>query len=112
MSPAGASRFASPHLDRLSTRTPAAPGATPAVLPQRTLLKITGITKYFPVRSGFLQRQTGTVKAVDGVDLEVRAGETLGLVGESGCGKSTLARVIMRLFNPTEGQILFEGRDV
>ena len=66
----------------MSANAPATPGPTPTVVRGRTLLKISGITKYFPVRSGFLQRQTGMVKAVDGVDLEVQAGETLGLVGE------------------------------
>ncbi|MDP9329603.1 MAG: ATP-binding cassette domain-containing protein [Actinomycetota bacterium] len=77
------------------------------------LVKITGVKKHFPISRGIiLKKIIGRVHAVDGVDLEVQAGQTLGLVGETGCGKSTLARVIMRLFNPTEGQILFEGRDV
>jgi oligopeptide transport system ATP-binding protein len=76
------------------------------------LLRIRGIKKYFPVRRGFLQRVIGYVKAVDGVDLDVARGETLGLVGESGCGKSTLGRSILRLVEPTEGTIEFEGHNI
>ena len=76
------------------------------------LLKIRGIKKYFPVRRGFLQRVIGYVKAVDDVNLDVRPGETLGLVGESGCGKSTLGRSILRLVEPTEGTIEFDGHDI
>jgi peptide/nickel transport system ATP-binding protein len=77
------------------------------------LIRIEGIKKYFPITRGILfQHRVGDVHAVDGVDLEVYPGQTLGLVGETGCGKSTLARVVMRLFEPTEGKIFFEGRDI
>ncbi len=77
------------------------------------LLKVRGLKKYFPITRGILlQKHIGDVHAVDGVDLEVYPGETLGLVGETGCGKSTLARVVMRLHEATEGSVTFDGRDI
>ncbi|MEV0174106.1 dipeptide ABC transporter ATP-binding protein [Streptomyces sp. NPDC050803] len=79
---------------------------------REVLLKVEGLQKHFPIRKGVLQRQVGAVKAVDGIDFEVRKGETLGVVGESGCGKSTMGRVITRLQDPTGGSIHFEGKDI
>jgi oligopeptide transport system ATP-binding protein len=76
------------------------------------LLNVRNLTKAFPIRSGLLQRQTGSVHAVDGVDFHLEAAETLGLVGESGCGKSTTARCVLRLIEPTSGDIHFDGKDV
>ncbi|MEW1684773.1 dipeptide ABC transporter ATP-binding protein, partial [Streptomyces sp. NPDC093594] len=76
------------------------------------LLKVTGLQKHFPIKKGLLQRQVGAVHAVDGLDFEVRSGETLGVVGESGCGKSTMGRLITRLLEPTGGTIEFEGKDI
>lgn len=72
------------------------------------LLRVKNLKKYFPIRSGMLSRVTGDVKAVDDVSFEVFAGETLGIVGESGCGKSTTGRAIMRLHQPTEGEVYFQ----
>ena len=76
------------------------------------LLRVKNLVKYFPVRGGILAREVERVHAVDGVSFDLQSGETLGLVGESGCGKSTTGRCILRLIEPTSGEVWFEGKDV
>jgi peptide/nickel transport system ATP-binding protein len=79
---------------------------------ERPLLQLAGVSKVFPVTAGVLQRSTGSVKAVTEVSIEVRAGETFGLVGESGCGKTTIGRMMVALEKPTKGRVVFEGNDL
>jgi peptide/nickel transport system ATP-binding protein/oligopeptide transport system ATP-binding protein len=88
----------------------AMPDRSPQALPP--LVQVTALKKHFPVHQGFFSRVSGQVYAVDGVSFELRKGETLGLVGESGCGKSTVGRTVLKLLEPTAGEIKVDGRDI
>jgi oligopeptide/dipeptide ABC transporter ATP-binding protein len=93
-------------IEPVSRPAPQQQGAEP-------LVQVRGLVKHFPLTRGILlQRKVGAVQAVDGVDFDVMRGETLGIVGETGCGKSTTARLVMRLLEPTAGEIRFEGQDI
>jgi len=85
------------------------PSTTAAAAP---MVQVRGLKMHFPIYAGLLRRRAGEVKAVDGVSFDIPAGETLGLVGESGCGKSTCGRAMLRLYEPTEGQVIINGHDV
>lgn len=76
------------------------------------ILDVKDLKMYFPVTRGLLRKKIADVKAVDGVNFKLKRGETLGLVGESGCGKTTIGRCILRLYQPTAGQIFFDGEDI
>ena len=96
------------------TLPPLRPDGSRSPLPaaRSPLLSVRDLTKHFPLKTGFFKRTTGSVRAVDGVSFDVAAGETLGIVGESGCGKTTMGRCILRLIEPTGGEVRFEGTDV
>ena len=79
---------------------------------EKNLVQVKDLVKHFPIRGGVLLKEVDSVKAVDGVNLNIREGETLGLVGESGCGKTTLGRLSLRLEEPTSGDILFQGENI
>ncbi|CAN5383382.1 ABC transporter ATP-binding protein [soil metagenome] len=98
------------HMLEFSREEIAERNATLAV--QKPILDVKDLQVYFPIKSGLFSKTTGYVKAVDGITFNVKAGETLGLVGESGCGKTTTGRAILRLVEPTGGKVIFDGKDV
>ena len=76
------------------------------------VLEVKDLSKFFPIKSGFFGKISGYVHAVNRVSFSLKKGQTLGIVGESGCGKSTLAKTVLRLYEPTDGKIIFQGKDI
>jgi oligopeptide/dipeptide ABC transporter ATP-binding protein len=103
--------IASPQKDYTRTLLKSLPDKLPPVIPDRTkpILRVRNLKKYFPLRSGFFGGGIKNIKAVDGVDLDIYSGDTLGIVGESGCGKTTLINVLLNLDKPSSGEVAFEG---
>ena len=94
-------------------RTPPPPRPrAPDQVQATPLIRLEGVKVHFPIRKGVLKRTVGYVKAVDGIDLEIRKGQTLAVVGESGCGKTTLGKALLQLIRPTAGRVLFAGQDL
>ena len=85
---------------------------TPVTYDDQYILMVNQLKKYFPIKGGLMSQTVGHVKAVDGVTFNLKRGHTMGLVGESGCGKSTTGRSILRLIEPTSGEIVFQGKDI
>ena len=97
----------------MTTETSATNGAPAAAPTGEIILEVKNLKMYFPVTQGIIfQRKIADIKAVDGLNLFIRKGETLGLVGESGCGKTTTGRAILQLYRPTAGEVFFEGTDL
>jgi ABC-type oligopeptide transport system ATPase subunit len=87
-------------------------GETPVAPARENLVEVENLKVHFPILTGLFQRETGRVRAVDDISFEIRKGETFGLVGESGCGKTTTGRAVIRLRQPTDGQVRFDGKDL
>jgi oligopeptide transport system ATP-binding protein len=87
-------------------------GVNMSELNSQSILQVQDLKKHFPIKRGLFQHTVATVKAIDGISFELRSGETLGLVGESGCGKTTIGKCILKLYQPDEGSILFNGNDI